>query len=127
MNFFCTIAILTKTTNTMKLRNSFLIAAGVFFFAVAFVNFAKAGDGGGEEPNPAQENKRTVYDQDCTAYLWQMTDVESETIIRVINTSGVRPGIRYMLIDSKAGKKDGCEDYEGDICFPSECSSIWDL
>ena len=125
--FFCTIAILTKTTNTMKLRNSFLIAAGVFFFAVAFVNFAKAGDGGGEEPNPAQENKRTVYDQDCTAYLWQMTDVESETIIRVINTSGVRPGIRYMLIDSKAGKKDGCEDYEGDICFPSECSSIWDL
>ena len=70
MNFFCTIAILTKTTNTMKLRNSFLIAAGVFFFAVAFVNFAKAGDGGGEEPNPAQENKRTVYDQDCTAYLW---------------------------------------------------------
>ncbi len=127
MNFFCTIAILTKTTNTMKLRNSFLIAAGVFFFAVAFVNFAKAGDGGGEEPNPAQENKRTVYDQDCTAYLWQMTDVESETIIRVINTSGVRPGTRYMLIDSKAGKKDGCEDYEGDICFPSECSSIWDL
>ena len=127
MNFFCTIAILTKTTNTMKLRNSFLIAAGVFFFAVAFVNFAKAGDGGGEEPNPAQENKRTVYDQDCTAYLWQMTDVESETIIRVINTSGVRPGIRYMLIDCKAGKKDGCEDYEGDICFPSECSSIWDL
>ena len=110
-----------------KLRNSFLIAAGVFFFAVAFVNFAKAGDGGGEEPNPAQENKRTVYDQDCTAYLWQMTDVESETIIRVINTSGVRPGTRYMLIDSKAGKKDGCEDYEGDICFPSECSSIWDL
>ena len=127
VNFFCTIAILTKTTNTMKLRNSFLIAAGVFFFAVAFVNFAKAGDGGGEEPNPAQENKRTVYDQDCTAYLWQMTDVESETIIRVINTSGVRPGTRYMLIDSKAGKKDGCEDYEGDICFPSECSSIWDL
>ncbi len=127
MNFFCTIAMLTKTTNTMKLRNSFLIAAGVFFFAVAFVNFAKAGDGGGEEPNPAQENKRTVYDQDCTAYLWQMTDVESETIIRVINTSGVRPGTRYMLIDSKAGKKDGCEDYEGDICFPSECSSIWDL
>ena len=127
MNFFCTIAILTKTTNTMKLRNSFLIAAGVFFFAVAFVNFAKAGDGGGEEPNPAQENKRTVYDQDCTAYLWQMTDVESETIIRVINTSGVRPGTRYMFIDSKAGKKDGCEDYEGDICFPSECSSIWDL
>ena len=124
MNFFCTIAILTKTTNTMKLRNSFLIAAGVFFFAVAFVNFAKAGDGGGEEPNPAQENKRTVYDQDCTAYLWQMTDVESETIIRVINTSGVRPGTRYMLIDSKAGKKDG---YEGDICFPSECSSILDL
>ena len=127
MNFFCTIAMLTKTTNTMKLRNSFLIAAGVFFFAVALVNFAKAGDGGGEEPNPAQENKRTVYDQDCTAYLWQMTDVESETIIRVINTSGVRPGTRYMLIDSKAGKKDGCEDYEGDICFPSECSSIWDL
>ena len=127
VNFFCTIAMLTKTTNTMKLRNSFLIAAGVFFFAVAFVNFAKAGDGGGEEPNPAQENKRTVYDQDCTAYLWQMTDVESETIIRVINTSGVRPGTRYMLIDSKAGKKDGCEDYEGDICFPSECSSIWDL
>ena len=127
MNFFCTIAMLTKTTNTMKLRNSFLIAAGVFFFAVAFVNFAKAGDGGGEEPNPAQENKRTVYDQDCTAYLWQMTDVESETIIRVINTSGVRPGTIYMLIDSKAGKKDGCEDYEGDICFPSECSSIWDL
>ena len=47
MIFFCTIAILTKTTNTMKLKNSFLIAAGIFFFAVAFINFAKAGDDGG--------------------------------------------------------------------------------
>ncbi len=31
----------------MKLKNSFLIVAGVFFFAVAFINFAKAGDDGG--------------------------------------------------------------------------------
>ena len=49
MIFFCIIAILTKTTNTMKLKNSFLIAAGIFFFAVAFINFAKAGDDGGGE------------------------------------------------------------------------------
>lgn len=31
----------------MKLKKSFLIVAGVFFFAVAFINFAKAGDDGG--------------------------------------------------------------------------------
>ena len=52
----------------MKLRNSFLIAAGVFFFAVAFVNFAKAGDDGGENPDGTPSvvfNMTTVYDQDC--------------------------------------------------------------
>ena len=130
VNFFCTIAILTKTTNTMKLRNSFLIAAGIFFFAVAFINFAKAGDDGGENPDgslSSEFNATTVYDTLCTAYLWTKYDANTGTINAVINESAEPPTFNHMLTGQLDGKKDVCVYCEGDICFPTKCSSLWDL
>ena len=114
----------------MKLNNSFLIAAGAFFFAAAFINFAKAGDDGGENPDgpPSSEfNATTVYDTLCTAYLWTKYDVNTGTINVVVNESAEPPTFMHMLKDQLDGKKDVCVYCEGDICFPSECSSVWDL
>lgn len=36
--FFCIIVVIIQNISAMKLKNSFLIGAGVFFLAVAFKN-----------------------------------------------------------------------------------------
>ena len=67
----------------MKLRNSFLIAAGVFFFAVAFINFAKAGDDGGIGIDPGDYGPVVCYDmirqnKSCMSYAhWKFDASEA--------------------------------------------------
>ena len=112
----------------MKLRNSFLIAAGVFFFAVAFVNFAKAGDDGGENPDGTPSvvfNMTTVYDQDCIGYAHKKSNPNGGEPIIVVSENSYEDG--FVQIESMSGKKDKCMYYEGWVCYPTECSSLQTL
>ena len=114
----------------MKLKNSFLIAAGVFFFAVAFINFAKAGDDGGENPDgpmPTQFDKTTVYDSVCVAYLWQRYDSYTSKMQYIVTETPSEPKLDYVCILTRFGVKNVCVQAEEDVCFPTKCSSYWEL
>jgi len=103
----------------MKLKNSFLIVAGVFFFAVAFINFAKAGDDGGDGGSMEIVVKNS-YDEikPCMSVLYMKLPyyrIEDDDV----NLDGVDGWTRQT---SAEGNKTVCFEKENSTCMPTPCS-----
>ena len=110
----------------MKLKNSFLIVAGVFFFAVAFINFAKAGDDGGGNEGETQtyqdKSGKMVY---CLYILYYYDHPNHGPGVWQANTLEDIPD-GGQLIKADHGYRIECIDNEGETCTTRSCSSAWD-
>ena len=114
----------------MKLRNSFLIAAGVFFFAVAFVNFAKAGDDLKTISTTTNANNveyptiaNTLF---CTSYVFWKYDPNTGKRVFLITENEWEMDWNGP-IDSKEGEKSVCLPVPNGTCYSEKCSSYWSL
>jgi len=112
----------------MKLRNSFLIAAGVFFFAVAFINFAKAGEDGGIGIDPGDYGPVVCYDmirqnEPCMSYVHWKYDENIGIRKYLISENSMEDGWNGP-IENMEGNKDVCLQAPYGVCVPTECSSL---
>ena len=103
----------------MKLKNSFLIVAGVFFFAVAFINFAKAGDDGGTVPEQTLSNTKP-HVEDCISVLYMEFGIGGP-YYHIVD-SEYPPHNNWTEQATAHGERTVCVSEENSTCTPVLCS-----